>query len=141
MTCWQGRGEKWSMFPQDPPRSLLTAVRTRRAPMQPQNSSSPAPHVAPRPRRTVPHPRLARATLAPHPRLTRASPAPHSAAPAPRPRSTCASPAPHPRLACAAPEPRPRRTRRPPALTSNYWLSPNIGEGDRLRRLGCAKRF
>ena len=66
---------------------------------------------APRPRRTVPHPRLARATLAPHPRLTRASPAPHCAAPAPRPRRTCASPAPHPRRTRASPVPHPSLAR------------------------------
>ena len=119
MTCWQGRGEKWSIFPQDPPRSLLTAVRTLRAPVQPQNSSSPAPHPrlaraalcrtralpaphlrltraspAPRPRRTVPHPRLARA--APAWMRTCALPAP------PHPRRTRASPVPHPSLARAA---------------------------------------
>ena len=77
-----------------------------------QSRASPAP----RPRRTVPHPRLARATLAPHPRLTRASPAPHCAAPAPRPRRTCmrtcALPAPpHPRRTRASPVPHPSLAR------------------------------
>ena len=90
-----------------------------RAPMQPQNSSRPAPHPrlaraalcrtralpaphlrltraspAPRPRRTVPHPRLARA--APAWMRTCALPAP------PHPRRTRASPVPHPSLARAA---------------------------------------